>query len=69
MATELKQPVLMVLRAAWMKDMGLDFGTVLPWLNYLPRMWAMRYTVEAVTNTWWLWFCKRVPCGTLNARC
>ena len=48
MATEIEAARLMVLRAAWMKDMGLDFGTAAAMAKLFASDVAMRHTVEAV---------------------
>lgn len=48
MATEIEAARLMVLRAAWMKDQGLDFGTAAAMAKLYASEVAMRHTVEAV---------------------
>ncbi|MEI2696387.1 MAG: acyl-CoA dehydrogenase [Saprospiraceae bacterium] len=48
MATDVEAARLMVLRAAWMKDMGLDFGTAAAMAKLFASDVAMRHTVEAV---------------------
>ena len=48
MATEVEAARLMVLRAAWMKDMGLDFGTAAAMAKLFASDVAMRHSVEAV---------------------
>ncbi|HEX5625973.1 MAG TPA: acyl-CoA dehydrogenase family protein, partial [Saprospiraceae bacterium] len=48
MATEVEAARLMVLRAAWMKDQGMDFGTAAAMAKVFASEVAMRQTVEAV---------------------
>jgi alkylation response protein AidB-like acyl-CoA dehydrogenase len=48
MATEVEAARLMVLRAAWMKDQGLDFATAASMAKLYASDVAMRQTVEAV---------------------
>lgn len=48
MATEIEAAKLMVYRAAWMKDQGLDYGTASAMAKLYASEVAMRHTVEAV---------------------
>ncbi|MBK6544480.1 MAG: acyl-CoA dehydrogenase [Saprospiraceae bacterium] len=48
MATEVEAARLMVLRAAWMKDQGMDFGTAASMAKLFASDVAMKHTVEAV---------------------
>lgn len=48
MATEVEAARLMILRAAWMKDQGLDFTTAASMAKVFASDVAMRQTVEAV---------------------
>lgn len=48
MATEIEAARLMVYRAAWMKDLGMDFGTAAAMAKVFASEVAMKHTVEAV---------------------
>ncbi len=48
MATEVEAARLMVLRAAWMKDAGMDFGTAASMAKLYASEVAMRQSIEAV---------------------
>lgn len=48
MATDIEAARLMVYRAAWMKDQGMDFGTAAAMAKVFASEVAMKHTVEAV---------------------
>jgi len=48
MATEVEAARLMVLRSAWMKDQGMDFGVAASMAKLFASDVAMRHTIEAV---------------------
>ncbi len=48
MATEIEAARLMVLRAAWLKDQGMEFGTAASMAKLFASDVAMRQTIEAV---------------------
>ncbi len=48
MATEIEAARLMVYRAAWMKDNGMDYGTASAMAKLFASQVAMKHTVEAV---------------------
>ncbi len=69
MATRIEAARLLCLKAAWEKDNNHGLYTQqLNGKSICFRNSNVDYN-RSCADTWWLWFCKRIPCRAINAGC
>ena len=68
MATRIEAARLLCLKAAWEKDQHTDYTLS----SSMAKVFAQKQRCGLTgsrADTWRIWLCKRIPCGTTDARC